>query len=261
MTGERIEAIEKGIAAHAVNAPAAILPHAGARFEGKVERQESQAPKVTRHEMEVIWRARLEQSLQQYLVATREYRGLLREEPDGRPPGKDSPLARARLAESQALLEYSRVLGIFNDLAAYGKLPEERAFEAAERAMTKDATLISVVDDDESIRDSTRKLLRSAGYAVATFASAESFLGTGAIAETECVILDVRMAGMDGLELQRRLNACGAGVPIVFVTAHDDATSRRLAIEGGAVDFLTKPFEANTLITTIQTALARRDVR
>jgi len=121
--------------------------------------------------------------------------------------------------------------------------------------------MISVVDDDESIRDSTKTLLRSVGYQVATFASAQLFLDSGAIAETDCVILDVRMPGMDGLELQRRLNASQAGIPIIFVTAHEDANSRWSAIQAGATDFLTKPVEANTLVAAIQTALALRNVR
>jgi two-component system, LuxR family, response regulator FixJ len=121
--------------------------------------------------------------------------------------------------------------------------------------------MISIVDDDQSIRDSTKMLLRSAGYPVATFASAESFLDSDAIAQTKCVILDVRMPGMDGLELQRRLNTSYADIPIIFVTAHDDANTRWSAIQAGATDFLTKPFDANTLIAAIQTALTRRDVR
>jgi FixJ family two-component response regulator len=120
--------------------------------------------------------------------------------------------------------------------------------------------MISVVDDDESIRDSTKALLRSAGYQVATYASAELFLDSDALAETECIILDVRMPGMDGLELQRRLNALETGIPIIFVTAHDDAMSRRLAIDAGAVDFLSKPFEAKALVATLETALTRHNV-
>jgi len=124
------------------------------------------------------------------------------------------------------------------------------------RARAKES-MISVVDDDESIRDSTEALLRCSGYQVATFASAELFLNSGATAETECIILDVRMPGMDGLELQQRLNASGAGVPIIFVTAHDDAKSQSLAIAGGAVDFLIKPYEPNALIAAVETALTR----
>ena len=185
---------------------------------------------------------------------------MLREEPDGRPPISGSALARAQQMESEALMEYSRVLRIFSDLTLRGKLPDERSAATWARAHETDANMIAIVDDDESIRDSTKTLLRSAGYQVATFESAEAFLESGAIAETECIILDVRMPGMSGLELQRRLNASDAGIPIVFVTAHDDASSRRSAIQAGAVDFLTKPFEAKTLIAAIQTALARRDV-
>ena len=116
--------------------------------------------------------------------------------------------------------------------------------------------MISIVDDDESIRDSTKALLRSAGHQVATFESAELFLYSGAVSQTECMILDVRMPGIDGLELQRRLKASNVAVPIIFVTAHDDATSRRSAMEAGAVDFLSKPFQANALISTVQKALS-----
>ena len=119
---------------------------------------------------------------------------------------------------------------------------------------------VAVVDDDESIRDSTKTLLRSAGYGVSTFASAEQFLNSGAVAETKCLILDIRMPGMDGLQLQHRLNDSGAGIPIIFLTAHDDAKSRRRAIDGGALDFLSKPFEANTLVAAVQTALTRHAV-
>ena len=119
--------------------------------------------------------------------------------------------------------------------------------------------VISIVDDDESIRDSTRQLLRSAGYCVTTYDSAETFLESGAVERTECIILDVRMPSMDGLELQRRLNASDAHVPIIFVTAHDDAASKRQAIAAGAVDFLNKPFETNALLTTVESALTRGD--
>ncbi|MFN7995429.1 MAG: response regulator [Bryobacteraceae bacterium] len=120
--------------------------------------------------------------------------------------------------------------------------------------------MISIIDDDESLRDSMRQLLRSAGYQVATFDSAESFLEAGAINKTQCVILDLRMSGVGVLELQRRLNSLGVEVPIVFVTAHDDASGRGKATEAGAIDFLVKPFEANTLLSTIETALTRHDV-
>ena len=118
--------------------------------------------------------------------------------------------------------------------------------------------MISIVDDDESVRAATKTLLRSVGYYVETFASAELFLDSGVLRETKCLILDIRMPGIDGLELQRRLNAAESRVPIIFVTAHDDKTNRRKAIEAGAVEFFRKPFDANTLVGAIQMALRAR---
>jgi FixJ family two-component response regulator len=115
--------------------------------------------------------------------------------------------------------------------------------------------VISVVDDDESIRAATKALLRSIGYEVKTFASAESFLAAGAIRETECLVLDVRMPGIDGLELQRRLNQGRSCVPIVFVTAHDDRVHREKAIAAGAVNFFRKPFDAKAFVAAIQAAV------
>ena len=115
--------------------------------------------------------------------------------------------------------------------------------------------LISVVDDDESVRDSTRTLLRSVGYKVATFESSELFLESSTLPDTECLILDVRMPGMNGLELQRRLNDSDSGVPIIFVTAHNDKANRQLAMDAGAYDFFQKPFSASDLLTAVQTAL------
>jgi CheY-like chemotaxis protein len=212
-----------------------------------------------RQQLEDAWRTRLEESLRLYRSASAEYRRLVQEEADVHPPSPESPLARARDAESRAHLEYSRVLQIFADLTLHGQLPHEGA-HPPEPAQSKGTSIISVVDDDESIRDATRTLLRSAGYQVATFESAERFLDSGALANTECVVLDVRMPGMDGLELQRRLNASQAGVPVIFLTAHDDARSRRLALDGGARDFLCKPFEAGALVTAVRAALARRQM-
>ena len=114
--------------------------------------------------------------------------------------------------------------------------------------------LISVVDDDESVRDSTTTLLRSVGYKVATFESSELFLESSTLPDTECLILDVRMPGMNGLELQRKLNDSDAGVPIIFVSAHNDK-NRQLAMDAGASDFFQKPFSASDLLTAVQTAL------
>lgn len=119
-----------------------------------------------------------------------------------------------------------------------------------------EASVISVVDDDESIREATKTLLRSAGYSVGTFASAEHFLDSGALGETECLIVDVRMPGMSGLDLQSRLKSSECAVPIIFITAHDDNANRRQAMNAGAVDFFGKPFEAAALVAAVQTALA-----
>jgi two-component system response regulator FixJ len=119
-------------------------------------------------------------------------------------------------------------------------------------------SLISVVDDDESIRDSTRTLLRSAGYDVATFESGELFLESGALPETRCLVLDIRMPGMSGLELQRRVNLSDSRVPIIFVTAHDDKANRKLAIDAGASEFFHKPFSAHAFLAAVGTALKNR---
>jgi FixJ family two-component response regulator len=123
------------------------------------------------------------------------------------------------------------------------------------RLAIPEVSLISVVDDDESIRAAMDTLLRSAGHRVETFASAELFLDSGALRETECLILDVYMPGMGGLELQRRLNSAPCGVPIVFLTAHDDGTNRQQAMDAGAVAFLRKPSDPSFLLATVQAAL------
>jgi CheY-like chemotaxis protein len=217
-------------------------------------------PIVARHKLEDAWRRQLERTRDRYHAATKEYRKLLRQEPEGHPPAPGSALDRSRHAESEALAEYARVLRIFTDLTVHGKLPVESPGERSQVVTAESLHTVSVVDDDESIRDSTRTLLRSAGYQVKTFESAEIFLDSGAIAETECIVLDLRMPGMSGLELQRRLIGSHPAIPIVFLTAHDDARSRKLAIDGGAVDFLSKPIEANTLVSAVQTALARHTV-
>ena len=118
--------------------------------------------------------------------------------------------------------------------------------------------VISVVDDDESVRESTGILLRSAGYRVATFESAELFLASTARLETACLVLDIRMPVMDGLELQRRLSISDTDLPIIFVTAHDEKIVRQRALNGGTVNFFAKPFSAVDFLAAIETALAMR---
>ena len=123
------------------------------------------------------------------------------------------------------------------------------------RAPVKGA-MIAVVDDDESVRDSTRTLLRSVGYQVSTFDSAERFLSSDGGVRSKCIVLDVRMPGMDGLELQRRLNSSEHSIPIIFITAHGDGRTRRMAMDRGAVEFLLKPFNPSALVAAVRSALA-----
>lgn len=159
--------------------------------------------------------------------------------PGGMPADWEDAAARAREEGSEALAEYTRVLGVFTALTIHGKMPEEQIDPAPERSGSiLELSVISIVDDDESVRTATKSLLRSAGYPVETFASAELFLGSGASRKSACVILDLRMPGMGGLELQGWLNAIESKVPIIFVSAHDSPTDRGLAIKAGAVDFL-----------------------
>jgi FixJ family two-component response regulator len=118
--------------------------------------------------------------------------------------------------------------------------------------------LISVVDDDSSVRDSVRGLLRSVSFAVVVFASAEEFLSSDRARETDCLILDVRMPGMSGFELQSRLVASYPQMPVIFITAHGDEELRSRALRGGAVDFLLKPFSEEALLTAVQAALSQK---
>jgi FixJ family two-component response regulator len=105
------------------------------------------------------------------------------------------------------------------------------------------------VDDDLRVRESIESLLESAGYAPLVFASAEEFLQSGAISEVTCLIADVRMPGMNGIELQRRVRLLRPGLPTIFISAHYGDDIRRRALDGGAVDFLHKPFDAADLET------------
>jgi FixJ family two-component response regulator len=126
-----------------------------------------------------------------------------------------------------------------------------------ERGPVANAPLISVVDDDGSMRESLRGLLRSVRFGVEVFASAEEFLGSDRVGETDCLILDVRMPGMSGLELQRRLASSHPGMPVIFVTAHGDEELRSRALKSGAVDFLFKPFSEEALLNAVQKAVGR----
>ena len=114
---------------------------------------------------------------------------------------------------------------------------------------------ISIVDDDESVREAIKSLLRSVGLEAEGFASAEDFLRSGADEDTKCVILDIRMPGMSGLELQRRLVSDGSHVRIIFVTAHADEETRAQTLSTGAVACLRKPFNEDALLKAVESAL------
>jgi FixJ family two-component response regulator len=113
-----------------------------------------------------------------------------------------------------------------------------------------------VVDDDESIRRTTTLLIESFGFRAAAFESAESFLKSGQLHDSSCLILDVQMPGMNGFELQSELAAAGYRIPIIFVTAYDDKESRGRAMQAGAVAFLGKPFSKEQLLQTVRSALS-----
>jgi FixJ family two-component response regulator len=115
--------------------------------------------------------------------------------------------------------------------------------------------LISIVDDDDALRSSLDNLIRSVGLRAQGFASAEAFLGSNHLHETRCLILDVRMRGMSGPELQRQMAVTNSQIPIIFITAHEDDAQRTQALEAGAVAFLHKPFYEEELLRAIDAAL------
>ena len=121
-----------------------------------------------------------------------------------------------------------------------------------------DASFIAVVDDDESVRMAMASLLRSVGFVVLLFASAEEYLRGRNGQPIACLILDLRMPGMDGLQLQRHLRAGGVLVPTIFLTAHGDDRARTQALAGGATAFLPKPFDADVLLNAVTSALEAR---
>ena len=115
--------------------------------------------------------------------------------------------------------------------------------------------VISIVDDDESVREATKGLVRSLGYGAATFASAEEFLGSERVLDTSCLITDVQMPGLSGVELQSRLLADGHRMPIIFITAYPEERIRARAVEAGASGFFSKPFDEESLIGCLDRAV------
>ena len=117
--------------------------------------------------------------------------------------------------------------------------------------------MISIVDDDRSLREATKGLVRSFGYGADAFASAEEFLQSDRLNDTSCLILDVNMPGLSGIELQKQLIAQGNRVPIIFITAVPEESTRDKALKAGAVGFLSKPFREEWLINHLDVALNR----
>lgn len=125
-----------------------------------------------------------------------------------------------------------------------------------EKSEALETPRVSIVDDDESVREAIRGLLRSVGISAGVFASGEEFLNSDAAKDTACMILDVRMPGMSGLELQARLAATGYKIPLIFITAHaSDREARERALQAGAVDVLYKPFKEEVLLKHVYAAL------
>ena len=115
--------------------------------------------------------------------------------------------------------------------------------------------LVAIVDDDELFRRSMERLVRSAGFNAAAFGSAEDFLDSADLDRATCAILDMRLPGMNGLDLQQRLIARPTLMPIVFVSAHEEAAMRVMALRAGAIAFLTKPFDNSTLLDALSRSI------
>jgi FixJ family two-component response regulator len=124
--------------------------------------------------------------------------------------------------------------------------------------MAAERPLVAVVDDDKSLRNATRDLLMAAGFSAAAFEDAESFLGSPSRASAACVVADMRMPGMSGLELHEALVASGDGIPTVLITARPEASTQSRARAAGITCYLTKPFAPDDLLECVREALAKR---
>ncbi|CDI01924.1 Two component transcriptional regulator, LuxR family [Candidatus Competibacter denitrificans Run_A_D11] len=119
-----------------------------------------------------------------------------------------------------------------------------------------DRATVFLIDDDQAVRDAIRLLLETSGFTVQAFASAIDFLNMAVIGQPGCLVLDVRMPGLSGLDLQKRLRAQGYRIPIIFITGHGDVPMAIRAMKAGAFDFIEKPFQGQTLLARIEEALA-----
>src|SRR6266850_1174211 len=122
-------------------------------------------------------------------------------------------------------------------------------------AIDENNKLVAIVDDDDAVRVALEGLLKSAGLVARAFESAETFIESGQQFQAACLIADIRMPGMSGLDLQAKLNAEKCRIPIIFITAHGDAQMRMQALRAGAVEFLSKPFDDEALLESVRAAL------
>src|SRR6267154_838065 len=122
-------------------------------------------------------------------------------------------------------------------------------------ATQKRETMVAIVDDDDLMRSALQGLLKSVGLPAQTFASAEEFLKSGQQHQVGCLVADIRMPGISGLELQAKLNADHCRIPTIFITAHGDEKMRMQALRAGAVEFMAKPFDDEALLESIRAAL------
>ena len=141
-------------------------------------------------------------------------------------------------------------------MTAYGECPADfNGLTLTGTAYLAKNPMISIVDDDRSVREAAKMLVRSLGYASETFASAEEFLQSGRMCDTACLITDVQMPGMSGIDLQSHLTTNGHRTPVIFVTAYPEESVRARALHAGAFGFLGKPFSEDSLIACLDRAL------
>lgn len=150
-------------------------------------------------------------------------------------------------------------MGLKTNTKAQWTLPHALAhpygMKSQQNGAAAERSLISVVDDDESVRESLPDLIREFGFAAKAFSSAEEFLASDSVGRTRCLILDIGMPGMNGLDLQRALTGGGLKIPIIFITGQKDEVLRKQAFEQGAAEFLFKPFTDTDLLEALNAAL------
>ena len=151
--------------------------------------------------------------------------------------------------------------GVTLDFFHSGVKPKDNCAEVLGRLMlvgmstVKETTMVAIVDDDVSVREAVAALIQNDGIATLAFASAEGLLNSGQLKRVGCLVTDIRMPGMSGLELQKKLNEERLRIPIIFITAHGDERVRMQALRAGAVEFLVKPLDDEALLDSVRSAL------